>query len=258
MTYAASRFGLAPPCAPICGFTCPELGAGGCLRGRADRRSRPRDRCASRILGRAEVRVGRSRLCRHEGVVDASTARSPFDCGPQRDLRVGREAPASALTSAERRSGAWKRYRGGVVRSTSFGRQTVVFAPQVIEELLTVRTRTGPKLWRWRLDSGSLTPRLGADGGVSFGYEPRPEPAGDHAGEDLQCCRARCDAGRHSLVAAPRRERLVARAGARRSAPAAALRDRPRCHPPLVSDREHWVIRSEQLDAHASDRRRRA
>ena len=74
-----------------------------------------------------------------------------------------------SLASAEPRSGAWKRYRGGVERSTSFGRQTVVFAPQVIEELLTVKTRIGPKLWRWRLDSGSLTPRLGADGGVSFG-----------------------------------------------------------------------------------------
>src|SRR5687767_2313430 len=37
-----------------------------------------------------------------------------------------------SLTSAEQMSGAWKRHRGGVVRSTSFGRQTVVFAPQVI------------------------------------------------------------------------------------------------------------------------------
>ena len=152
-----------------------------------------------------------------------------------------------SLASADQRSGTWNVIVAGSYRSTSFGRQTVLFAPQVIEEFLTVRTRTGPKLWRWRLDSGSLTPRLGADGGVSFGTNHvlsrlaiTPAKIFDAAGRDVTPARTRWSLRQ-------RRERLVARASARRSAPAAALRDRPCRHVPLVSYREHR--RSEQLDA---------
>ena len=74
-----------------------------------------------------------------------------------------------AITSTHRGAGSWDRYRSGAARSTSFGRQTVVFAPGSIEELLTVTKRTGPRVWRWRLNPGALTPRLGVDGGISFG-----------------------------------------------------------------------------------------
>jgi len=39
------------------------------------------------------------------------------------------------------------------------------------EEFLTVDHRFGPNVWRWRLDAGRWTPRLGAEGGVSFGAD---------------------------------------------------------------------------------------
>ncbi len=65
-------------------------------------------------------------------------------------------------------AGAWMPRRDGALRPTSFGHEAVVFRRGETEELLAVQQRLGTHTWRWELQSGALTPRLGADGAISF------------------------------------------------------------------------------------------
>jgi hypothetical protein len=86
-------------------------------------------------------------------------------------LVVGHGSSSVEVTSAAHVGGAWTRHRSGAIRETAFGSQAIVFANGMTEEFLTVERRLGPKTWRWRLEAGPWTPRLGADGGISFGTD---------------------------------------------------------------------------------------
>jgi hypothetical protein len=61
---------------------------------------------------------------------------------------------------------AWKHYAHGAERPTPFGRETVVVGSRTTEQFLTVDRRQGERTWRWRLQTGGLTPRLNQDGTV--------------------------------------------------------------------------------------------
>ena len=76
--------------------------------------------------------------------------------------RAGRVAISSEDESGE----AWRRYEQGAARPTPFGEETVVVDGNVVEQFLTVTERTGPKRWRWRLETGTLDPTLRSDGSV--------------------------------------------------------------------------------------------
>ena len=84
-------------------------------------------------------------------------------------LSVGSGSAAITLTSTAQRGGAWTRHRSGATRKTRFGSQAVVFATGLAEEFFVVDRRLGRRTWQWRLEPGRWTPRIGVDGGVSFG-----------------------------------------------------------------------------------------
>ncbi len=79
-------------------------------------------------------------------------------------VRHGKERVS--LSSAA--SGSWTRFERGVERATAFGRETILVEGKTTEEFLTVERRQGLRTWRWRLDTGTLTPRLNPDGSVAF------------------------------------------------------------------------------------------
>ncbi len=130
--------------------------------------------------------------------------------------------------------GAWTSRRDGALRSTSFGHEAVVFRRGETEELLAVDRRVGARTWRWQLDSGGLTPRLGADGAVTFRGDHRLAPLAIAPVVILDAEGQGRHAGRAALVADAEAGSLVARAPARRREAAAPVRDRPDDHAPRL------------------------
>jgi hypothetical protein len=65
-------------------------------------------------------------------------------------------------------SGSWRGHQHGVQRKLSFGRETIVFGTNRVEQSLTVGKRQGTRTWRWRLDAGNLAAHVAADGTVRF------------------------------------------------------------------------------------------
>ncbi|HEY5059098.1 MAG TPA: Ig-like domain-containing protein [Gaiellaceae bacterium] len=82
------------------------------------------------------------------------------------DVHVGTATIALASQSTTR--GAWQRYRTGVMRDTSFGRESILFGINRAEQFLTVDRRQGARTWSWQLDATAGAPHLDADGGVTF------------------------------------------------------------------------------------------
>src|SRR5713226_1197523 len=64
--------------------------------------------------------------------------------------------------------GAWRAHQHGVQRKLPFGRETIVFGTNRVEQSLLVDSRQGSRTWRWRLDAGNLDTRVTADGTVRF------------------------------------------------------------------------------------------
>ena len=87
------------------------------------------------------------------------------------DAHVG--AAAVALASRGEGNGAWRRYRDGAARATSFGRESILFGINRAEQFLTVDRRQGARTWTWQLDATNGVPRLGPDGGVTFAHAGR-------------------------------------------------------------------------------------
>jgi len=55
-----------------------------------------------------------------------------------------------------------------VQRKLPFGRETIVFGTNRVEQSLLVDSRQGTRTWRWRLDAGNLAARVTKDGAVRF------------------------------------------------------------------------------------------
>jgi len=64
--------------------------------------------------------------------------------------------------------GDWKGFAGGATRTTQFGGETVTVGNDRTEQFLTVEQRQGPRTWRWRLDAGTLEPKLSVGGRVEL------------------------------------------------------------------------------------------
>ena len=97
-----------------------------------------------------------------------------------------------ALASRSTNHGTWQRYRSGVTRTTSFGHESILFGINRAEQFLTVDHRQGTRTWTWQLDATRGTPRLDADGGVSFtragrsvGFHILPVAILDRSGRDV-------------------------------------------------------------------------
>ena len=73
-----------------------------------------------------------------------------------------------SLASKDVAGGDWDRFERGAVRTTPFGSETVVVTSSRTEQFLTVRKRQGERIWRWRLEAGSLKPELSVGGRVDL------------------------------------------------------------------------------------------
>jgi hypothetical protein len=106
------------------------------------------------------------------------------------DARAGSQT--IALTSGSAGHGDWQRYGSGVTRTTSYGRESVLFGINRAEQFLTVDRHLGTRTWSWQLDATHGAPHLGADGSVSFtragrlaGFHILPVAILDSAGRDV-------------------------------------------------------------------------
>ena len=106
------------------------------------------------------------------------------------DAHAGSATIALASRGAGR--GDWQRYRSGVTRTTSFGRESILFGINRAEQFLTVAHRQGTRTWSWQLDATRGHPRLTPDGGVSFsragrldGFHILPVAILDARGRDI-------------------------------------------------------------------------
>ncbi len=64
-----------------------------------------------------------------------------------------------------------ERYEDGVGRRTSYGWEVSTVTRSRTEQFLTVARRQGQKTWRWELETLDLTPRVGADGRITFVHD---------------------------------------------------------------------------------------
>ena len=117
------------------------------------------------------------------------------------NARVG--SATIALASRSAGHGRWQRYRSGVTRATSFGRESILFGINRAEQFLTVDRRQGTRTWSWQLDATQGNPRLTSDGGVSFthagrlvGFSILPVAILDRRGRDVTPAGLRWSLGR--------------------------------------------------------------
>ena len=103
---------------------------------------------------------------------DAPLARRPARGVKVRIDRGGFEVAGPktlvSLSALDTSRAGWARFARGASRRTSFGRETIVVAPDKTEQFLTVDRAQGKRTWRWRLASPGIAPRVGADGAISF------------------------------------------------------------------------------------------
>src|SRR5262249_47904621 len=89
-------------------------------------------------------------------------------------------------------AGTWHGYEHGVSRRTSFGSEAITFGVNRMEESLSVDSHQGTRVWRWRLSTKQLVPRVGRDGSIRFkangkpsGYRILPVAILDRDGNDV-------------------------------------------------------------------------
>ena len=104
--------------------------------------------------------------------------------------RVG----SATITLASRGAGSerWLRFPNGATRTTSFGRESILFGINRAEQFLTVADHQGTRTWSWQLAASHGSPRLDAAGGVRFtdagrlvGYRILPVEILDRHGRDI-------------------------------------------------------------------------
>ena len=79
-------------------------------------------------------------------------------------LDIGLRSIDSALGGADE----LERFADGVTRRTSYGWESVTVTPSRTEQFLTVARHQGRETWRWELTTLDLSPRVGADGRITF------------------------------------------------------------------------------------------
>src|SRR6266568_1475154 len=96
---------------------------------------------------------------------------------------------------------AWRQYANGVSRKTAFGRETIAFGVNRVEQSLLVDRRQGSNVWRWELGS-DLHARIAGDGSVRFADSPLsilPVAVLDRDGHDITPAGLHWSLGRHTL-----------------------------------------------------------
>src|SRR5919198_6204539 len=96
----------------------------------------------------------------------------------------------------------WRQYSNGVARRTAFGRETIAFGDNRVEQSLLVDRHVGTRTWRWQLSS-NVDARVAADGSVRFGSSPLrilPVAILDGRGNDVTPKGARWSLRNHALV----------------------------------------------------------
>ena len=111
---------------------------------------------------------------------------------PRSGYALRTQAGRVAIASADESGARWRSFENGSVRTTPFGEETVVVDGEVVEQFLTVTERTGPKRWRWRLETGTLEPTSRPDGSVLVtrgnlvtGFKILPAAILDADGDDV-------------------------------------------------------------------------
>ena len=128
-----------------------------------------------------------------------------------------------ALSSEDQDGDSWHQFESGAARSTPFGSETVVLDGNVVEQFLTVEKRTGPKRWRWKLETGTLKPHLRPDGSVLVSRRQHRCRLSHSSGRDSRQPRA----GRQ-----PRRNALGSRAPATATGSSHSTSTTPSCRCP--------------------------
>jgi hypothetical protein len=106
------------------------------------------------------------------------------------DAHVG---PATInLASRGGEPGEWVRHSGGAMRTTSFGRESILFGINRAEQFLTVARHQGTRTWNWQLDASHGSAQLAPDGSVEFtrqgrliGYRILPAEILDRRGRNV-------------------------------------------------------------------------
>src|SRR5689334_5476074 len=62
----------------------------------------------------------------------------------------------------------WRQFANGVARKTPFGRETITFGVNRVEQSLLVDRHVGTRVWKWTLDAGADA-HVAHDGSVRFG-----------------------------------------------------------------------------------------
>jgi hypothetical protein len=95
-------------------------------------------------------------------------------------------------------AGAWHRFDHGVSRRTTFGNEAITFGVNRMEQSLSVDSHQGARVWRWRLSTKRLVPRVARDGSVRFstngkttGFRILPVAILDRVGNDVTPAGAR-------------------------------------------------------------------
>ncbi|HTZ05343.1 MAG TPA: hypothetical protein VMB53_06270, partial [Gaiellaceae bacterium] len=83
-------------------------------------------------------------------------------------FEVSSAAGRVRLTQTQRGAKGWRRFENGTSRARPFGHEAIVLGGAVDggEQYLVVDRHLGTRTWRWRLDTGKLTPTLRPDGSV--------------------------------------------------------------------------------------------
>ncbi|HKC21535.1 MAG TPA: hypothetical protein VKB64_03390, partial [Gaiellaceae bacterium] len=108
----------------------------------------------------------------------ASLVRKPTRTSPalggKLELRGGGLKVSSGDDSVTLRFGGtspWLQFSNGVARPAPFGRETLAFGANRVEQSLLVERHVGTRTWTWKLAS-NLDARLARDGSVRFGSSP--------------------------------------------------------------------------------------
>src|SRR5215831_6710154 len=96
----------------------------------------------------------------------------------------------------------WRQFSNGVARPTRFGRETIAFGVNRVEQSLPVDRHFGTRTWKWKLTS-NLDARVTRDGSVRFGSSPLsilPVAILDSEGHDVTPAGLRWSLRKNALV----------------------------------------------------------